>query len=655
MFSSLFSSRNERFLKAVETGHMSEVVRLSMRHGKDIKNVRNSVGATALHIASANGRLEAVKYFVLNCGTDIDDAARNGFTPLHAASLNGKLNVVKYLVEKCGANIRAVNENGQTALDLAHYAEQTQVVAYLEARSTKINVVDTKGRTPFHVAEFFEKDPLAAYLESRSTKNASSRPQIASDHAATAVVTMDEPTQNRTGLTDVTAPSFSSGITEMRLAQFEETLRSQNQRLEEILASNNNQNGASFTEVERDILVQVIGETCRTQAEEDEKQAILVSHHAEFYIWLCRKLYCMISAFEVLSSGAVDHGSGETMRSMTGRLLRETSYDVLRETKIGVILANIVGCVKRNLAVVPLLDTVGSICQLILTFKDERDQYMSVARVADFATMVSITSKADGLRCTVERFARIMVRARCGLSSKPFVETHSEFGKVKQLIVTMLGDSGNTPAKELACKAADCCFAHLMKPNKGSVLDSMFRDPCWNDQMAFHEVMAAATLEIRLDEIGQLNKFTRDVRPPTESPNNNAAMALTSKLTVLSTVAEQSNAHGTIADDADAVDEFPMITNTADVVSELAQVRRELSMLKCQLRAAEVNRSMDAGGGMMHADHREKYKDDMDAVIDKGKEHREQIASLTSKLAVLLEKMERLNNIAQCTVGIGKR
>jgi hypothetical protein len=135
----------------------------------------------------------------------------------------------------------------------------------------------------------------------------------------------------------------------------------------------------------------------------------LASPHAEFYIVLCRKLYCMISAFEVLSSGHVDHGSGETMRALTARLLHEKSVDVLKGTKIGVFLADIVGHVKKNLAAVPFLETVGSICQLVLTLNDERDRYMSVARVADFATMVAITSRGDGLRCTVERFARVMV------------------------------------------------------------------------------------------------------------------------------------------------------------------------------------------------------------------------------------------------------
>jgi hypothetical protein len=126
--------------------------------------------------------------------------------------------------------------------------------------------------------------------------------------------------------------------------------------------------------------------------------------------------------------------------------------------------------------------------------------YGFVARVADFATMILITTKGDGHRCIVERFARIMVRARCGMPTQPFLETRNEFGKVKQFILRMLADAGNRPAKEQACKAADCCFAHIMTPTEGSELRSMFHGPCSIDQMAIHEAMAAATLETSVGE-----------------------------------------------------------------------------------------------------------------------------------------------------------
>jgi hypothetical protein len=55
------------------------------------------------------------------------------------------------------------------------------------------------------------------------------------------------------------------------------------------------------------------------------------------------------------------------MQSMTAQLLQKNAWDLLKETKIGMFLADIVGHIKKNLAAVPFLDTVGSICQLPLT------------------------------------------------------------------------------------------------------------------------------------------------------------------------------------------------------------------------------------------------------------------------------------------------
>jgi hypothetical protein len=301
--------------------------------------------------------------------------------------------------------------------------------------------------------------------------------------------------------------------------------------------------------------------------------------------------------------------------------------DVLKGTKIGVFLANIVGHMKKNLAAVPFLDTVGSICQLILTLKDDRDRYMSVARVADFATMVLITSKGNGLSCTVELFARIMVRARCAMPIKPFVKTHNEFGRVKHLVVQMLGDSGNTPAKEQACKAADCCFAHIMKPAEGSDLHSMFHGLRLHDPMAFPEVMAAATLDTSVEEVSKLDKLTRKAALATITRTNIAVTTFTLNSTTVSSVAEE---HLT----ADEADEPPA---------------HKYSGLRSGVGPAAprvLSTALTLEGGLIYADHREQYKDDLTAVMYQGKEHHGQIARLTTENAVLREQLERLEDIA---------
>jgi serine/threonine protein kinase len=260
---------------------------------------------------------------------------------------------------------------------------------------------------------------------------------------------MKEATTSETAYVDADSAGTQ---TSTNFPHFAEIVHQQNKRIEEVIVRLNQTSHVRFTDAQREILILVIGDKCKTQKEEDEKNAILASKHSEFYFLLARKLYCMINAFEVLSSGAISGGNGESMRSFTARLLHEKGIDFVKGTKIGVIVSDFVGWVTRNAAVIPFLDTMGSICQLLLTLKTERDRYMGVARVADFATMVSCQqSKGDGLRCTVERFARLMVRARCGMPRKPFVESRDEFGGFKKFVVRMLGESVNTPTKEQAC------------------------------------------------------------------------------------------------------------------------------------------------------------------------------------------------------------
>jgi hypothetical protein len=51
---------------------------------------------------------------------------------------------------------------------------------------------------------------------------------------------------------------------------------------------------------------------------------------------------------------------------------------------------------------------------------------------------------------------------------------------------------------------------------------------------------------------------------------------------------------------------------------------------------------MDAGDGLLYADHRELFKDHLTAVIQQGTEHHELITHLTSEIALILERLERL-------------
>ncbi|RUS17072.1 ankyrin repeat-containing domain protein [Endogone sp. FLAS-F59071] len=99
---------------------------------------KDEFGNTALHMSSANGHIEIVKYLLQSLATLQDTPlatyinARNeqGNTPLHWAALNGHLVVVELLV-KSGADSKIKNEAGRTAISEAQQGDHEKVVDYL--------------------------------------------------------------------------------------------------------------------------------------------------------------------------------------------------------------------------------------------------------------------------------------------------------------------------------------------------------------------------------------------------------------------------------------------------------------------------------------------------------------------------------------------
>lgn len=97
--------------------------------------------STPLHMASANGHLDIVQWFVHTAQQTSDPAAAtaqivnaqnsSGNTPLHWASLNGHLDVVKVLCEQGNADAFKQNEAGHDSFYEAESAGQEEVIDYL--------------------------------------------------------------------------------------------------------------------------------------------------------------------------------------------------------------------------------------------------------------------------------------------------------------------------------------------------------------------------------------------------------------------------------------------------------------------------------------------------------------------------------------------
>jgi hypothetical protein len=271
-----------------------------------------------------------------------------------------------------------------------------------------------------------------------------------------------------------------------------------------------------------EVLQNLLSKELRSREERNERLVIMGSReHRDFYLSFTRQLYCMIASCEVLSSDMVMSGNSNrnganVLRYLGTRLLQtESLVELARRTKPGKLLATAANFAKKNLSVIPFSDALGSIVAVVATLKSERDRVISIQQVADFATAVSVaasttgtSSSENGVRMTAEHIARTLVRARCFMPRRAFVEERSEFGRIKQLMLHVLGEtSTNTPAKEQAYMAASCVLAHIMAPQgSGGVLYDFAEIA--RGSVDIHEVLVAATLNSSVEEIQRLPQFS---------------------------------------------------------------------------------------------------------------------------------------------------
>jgi ankyrin repeat protein len=82
---------------AAESGDVVEVRRLAAL-GVNLEE-RDADGATALHIASMHGHVEAIKVLVVQLGADKDAKTADGATALHMAAVNGHVEAMKVLLQ----------------------------------------------------------------------------------------------------------------------------------------------------------------------------------------------------------------------------------------------------------------------------------------------------------------------------------------------------------------------------------------------------------------------------------------------------------------------------------------------------------------------------------------------------------------------------
>jgi ankyrin repeat protein len=657
----LEANDNYALLKAAEAGKVETVSSLVRQVGRrGVAQARDGQEHTALHLASSGNHYDTVRYLVRVCRVPVDaQTVPGGLTPLHIATQVDNLEIVRYLVHEGQANVEAVEMNGRTALHLASTIGYLELVQFLvDECEANFLAEDTEGATPLSLARDHGNMDVVQYLESKlvpqlASRNEQEREKVSQDRQAMPEVAL--PAEHRGAISqDVDTDTVDAQTVRSLL----ESIDAQNQRITEYFSRRELENDAQdgrgsplrLSNREQDILSLMIGDVCKSQDDEEEKRAILANRaHKEFYLHLARKLYCMIRTFEVLSTKMV-----ERKQSYTDELLEQAGPELIKGTNVGKIVTAIIGFGRRNGACVPLLDCAGSICQLLLTLKEDRERCLGAARVADFAAMLSLQqSQGDALRSTVERYARLMVRARFGMTSKPFVETQDSFGKVKQFMLRMLADPGHTPAKEQACKAADCCLAHLMQPTEGSVLHDMLQQGRTRDGSDVPEVLVAATLKTTVEEVRKLDKvFYMEHLDDWNEPD-----ALEGDDPPPQPITQMGQTASSDTDHSPA----QALPANADVAREsledLARLKQQVQDLKQQVQEQErrlrVPRdpNLEAGGGLMYAmaHDSDSLRESLPDLTHQLQGNQRQIEVLSTHAASLAERMQRLETMSEAS------
>lgn len=116
-------------------------------------NACNSLGETALHVASATGRIKMVQ-LLLDAGANINVMTKpEDRTPLHLACLNNHVDTAKLLLNCATCNVDIKDRKGDTPLHLATVAGNVKSVSLLIRYGACTNARNLQNKTPLQQAE----------------------------------------------------------------------------------------------------------------------------------------------------------------------------------------------------------------------------------------------------------------------------------------------------------------------------------------------------------------------------------------------------------------------------------------------------------------------------------------------------------------------
>lgn len=122
-----------------------EIIRLLLSYGAQV-NQADSVGRTALHMASFMGKVQVVR-LLLTSGGSVDAQQQDGWSPLHCATVSSSTQVIDLLLDSDAA-IDCQENRGHSPLHFAVLKGDGDLVKHLIAHKANMNLSCYSGWTP---------------------------------------------------------------------------------------------------------------------------------------------------------------------------------------------------------------------------------------------------------------------------------------------------------------------------------------------------------------------------------------------------------------------------------------------------------------------------------------------------------------------------
>jgi ankyrin repeat protein len=148
--------------EAAKEGDVRTIARLVTR--PELINACDAEGWTPLHVASYNGKTEAVKALTW-LGADVNNRGIGGTTPLLLASEGSHRSTVRTLVS-LGADVKAACMTGATPIHVASERGDDSLVRVLASLGADVNARDNDGATPVGIASQSGRDSVVRLLAS---------------------------------------------------------------------------------------------------------------------------------------------------------------------------------------------------------------------------------------------------------------------------------------------------------------------------------------------------------------------------------------------------------------------------------------------------------------------------------------------------------